>query len=179
MSDHNTESVTGLLDGELKGQRLWLAKRHVGSCPICAAEYRQQQRMRRLLQENPPTIAMSDSADFFWSKVKSEIQRRGNQPVGAPLPKLTLADWLKRHQFALSSVAALVVAVSGVVWVLQPGIRVPTGLARVEQLLTPVPHSAATKFDSEEDGVTVIWTTGLPWTQDMNEMKTAFAHLDT
>ena len=93
MSSHNTESVSGLLDGELKGLRLWLAKRHVGTCPICAVEYRRQQRVRRLLQMNPPTATMSGPPEFFWSKVKSEIQRRGEESVEVPPPRLALADW--------------------------------------------------------------------------------------
>ena len=222
MSSHNTESVTGLLDGELKGLRLWLAKRHVGTCPICAVEYRRQQKVRRLLQENPPTATMSDSADFFWSKVKSEIQWRGEQTVEVPLPKLALADWLQQHQFEMAAAAALVIAACGVIWFMQTSRRAPAvvasvpavktslpaitpslptvtpslpvvaavspdvtpaiapaeGFAEVEQLKTPVPHSAATSFDSE-DGVTVIWVTGLPWTSDMTEMKTEFANMDT
>ena len=188
MSSHNTESVTGLLDGELKGLQLRLAKQHVGACPICAAEYRQQQHLRRMLQANPPAIAMDDSAEFFWSKVKSDIQRRGDEPVEAPLPKLALADWLRQQQLALASLATLAIAICGAVWFLQAGPRTPvvttsanpsTGFAQVDQLKTPVPHSAATAFDSEDAGATVIWTTGLPWTRDMNEMKTRFAHLDT
>jgi hypothetical protein len=188
MSSHNTESVSGLLDGELKGLRLWLAKRHVGTCPICAVEYRRQQRVRRLLQMNPPTATMSGSPEFFWLKVKSEIQRRGEESVEVPPPRLALADWLQQHQFAMATATALVIAACGAVWLLQAVRRAPEvtasvatspGFAQVEQLKTPVPHSAATTFDSEDAGVTVIWVTGLPWTSDMNEMKTQFANLDT
>ena len=220
---HNTESVTGLLDGELKGLRLWLAKRHVGACPVCAAEYRQQQHVRRLMQANPPAAAMGDSAKFFWSKVKSEIQRRGEESVEAPLPRLALADWLRQHQFAMATAAALVITAGSAVWFMQmvhrspvvtasspavttslptetaslpvvttsspavtaslpaetPSVATPAAFAEVEQLKTPVPNSAATAFDSDDAGVTVIWVTGLPWTSDMTEMKTQFANLDT
>ena len=220
---HNTESVSGLLDGELKGLRLWLAKRHINSCPVCGLEYRRQQRVRRLLQANPPTAAMSDSADFFWSKVKTEIQRRGEESIKVPTPRLALADWLRQHQFAMATAATLVIVACGTVWFIQMERRAPTvtaslpavkpslatdtaslpavppslpvvaavspavtpsivpaeGFAEVEQLKTPVPHSAATTFDSEDAGVTVIWVTGLPWTPDMNGMKTEFANMDT
>ena len=223
MRRHNTKSVTGLLDGELKGRRLRLAKRHINSCPVCALEYRHQQHVRRLLQANPPTAAMSDSPEFFWSKVKKEIQQRGEQSVEVPQPRLALADWLRQYQFAMGTVAALVIAACGMVWFMQPGHRAPevvaslpavkasqpmvtaslpamttsspavtaslpaetpsvatpAGFAEVEQLKTPVPHSVATAFDSDDAGVTVIWVTGLPWTPDMDEMKTQFANLDT
>jgi hypothetical protein len=188
MSHHNTESVTGLLDGELKGLRLWLAKRHINACPVCALEYRHQQHVRRLLQANPPAATMSDSAEFFWSKVKTEIQRRGEESVEVPRPRLALADWLRQHQFAMATAAALVIAAFGVVWFMQTvrrapevtaSVATPPGFAQVEQLKTPIAHSAATTFDSKDAGVTVIWVTGLPWTSDMNEMKTEFANLDT
>ena len=188
MSGHNTESVTGLLDGELKGFRLWIAKRHVSTCPVCAAEHRHQKHVRRMLQANPPAAVMSDSPEFFWSKVKAEIQQRGKEPVDVPVPRLTLTDWLQQHQFAVATATALVVAVFGVVWFMAAPQRAPevtaflptpAGFAQVEQLKTPIPHSAATAFDSEDAGVTVIWVTGLPWTSDMNEMKTEFANLDT
>jgi hypothetical protein len=155
---------------------------------VCAAEYRHQLHVRRLLQANPPAATMSDSPEFFWSKVKSEIQRRGEESVEVPLPRLALADWLQQHQFAMATGAALVIAACGAVWFMQTvrrapevtaSVVAPAGYAQVEQLKTPVPNSAATAFDSEDAGVTVIWVTGLPWTPDMNEMKTQFANLDT
>jgi hypothetical protein len=202
MSPHNTKFVTGLLDGELKGRRLRLAKRHIHSCPVCCLEYRHQQHLRRMLQANPPTAVMSDSADFFWSKVKKEIQQRGEQSVEVPLPRLARADWFRQYQFAFATATALVIAACSVVWFLQTARRAPemiasvpavtaslpavtasaaapAGFAQVDELKTPVPHSTATSFDSEDAGVTVIWVTGLPWTHDMDEMKTQFANLDT
>jgi len=206
MRRHDTTLVTGLVDGELKGRRLRLAQRHVKACPLCALEYRHQQHVRQMLQANPPSVAMNDSTDFFWSKVKKEIQRRGEESAEVPQPRLALADWLRLHQFAMATATALVVAACGVVWFMQPvrrapevavsmptpvapqapkvAVSVPTpatppDFAQVEQVKTPVPRSTATTFDSEEAGVTVIWVSGLPWTPDMNGMKTEFANLDT
>ena len=209
MRRHNTTLVTGLVDGELKGRRLRLAKRHINSCPVCALEYRHQLHVRRLLQANPPPAAMSDSADFFWSKVKKEIQRRDEESVEVPLPRLAPTNWLRRHQFVMATATALIIAVGGVVWFMQtthrapevavsmpvpappqapkvvvsaptpPTPAIPPDFAQVEEVKTPVPSSTATTFDSEEAGVTVIWVSGLPWTPDMNGMKTEFANLDT
>ncbi len=128
---HNTEAVTGLLDGELKGRRLRLAKRHLNTCLLCALEYRHQQHVRRLLQANPPAAAMSDSPEFFWSKVKTEIQRRGSESVEVPLPRLVLTEWLRQHQFAMATAAALVVAAFGAVWFMQTVHRAPEVTAGV------------------------------------------------
>jgi hypothetical protein len=185
---HNTDVVSGLLDGQLKGIRLWLARRHVSSCPVCASEYRHQQHVRRLLRENPPTAAMNDSPDFFWSHVKAEIQRRGGERVEAPMPRLAFADWLEQHQFAMATAAASLIAALGVLWLahtfrgalpMTASAPASAGFAEVRQLKTPIPHTAATAFDAEDADVTVIWVTGLPWTRDMEEMKTEFANLDT
>lgn len=188
MSRHHTDMVSGLLDRQLTGIRLWLAKRHVSVCPLCASEYRHQRHVRRMLRANPPTAAMSDSPEFFWSKVKAEIQRRGAERVEAPRPKLVFTDWLEQHQFAIASAAVSLLAAFGILSfvlashgthrVLTTAPR-PIDFARIEQLKTPIPHTAATAFDSEDAGVTVIWVSGLPWTPDMNEMKTEFANLDT
>jgi hypothetical protein len=188
MSHHNTEAVAGLLDGQLKGVRLWLVKRHVGACPVCAAEYRHQQHMRRMLQANPPVTVMNDSPEFFWSKVKAEIQRRGDERVEAPMPGLAFPDWLEQHQFGVATAVTSLIAVVGLLWfvgsfhgtpALTASAPTPVDFAKVEQLKTAIPNTAATTFDSEDAGVTVIWVSGLPWTPDMNEMKTEFANLDT
>ena len=188
MSQHNTDRVSGLLDGQLTGVRLWMARRHVSACPVCAAEYRHQQHVRRMLHANPPVAAMSDSPEFFWSKVKAEIQRRGDERAQAPTPRLAFADWLEQRQLAVVSVAASLIAVFGVLsfalafrgtHAVLASAPTSVGVAAVEQLKTPIPQTTATAFDSEDAGVTVIWVTGLPWTPDMNEMKTQFANLDT
>jgi hypothetical protein len=181
MNHHNTEAVTGLLDGELKGLRRWLTQRHVSRCPACAEEYRRQEQVRQLLRANPAVTPMSDAPEFFWSKVKAEIQRHGDKRVAVPMPQLPFADWLRQHQFAAVTAAAVVIGVVGALCM--PAVKSwepkTAHFTQVEQLKTPVPHAAATSFDNDDDDVTVIWVTGLPWTPDMNGMKTEFANLDT
>lgn len=188
MTHHNTEAITGLLDGELKGLRRWMAQRHVSRCTTCADEYRRQEQVRQLLRANPPVSPMTDSPEFFWSKVKTEIQRRGDERVAAPTPQFVFADWVRQHQFAVATAAAAFIAVVGALWFIPafrgtPMVtvtpRTATPVARVEHLKTLIPHTAATAFDDKDADVTVIWVTGLPWTPDMNKMETKFANLDT
>lgn len=175
MKPHKPELVSALIDGELKGLRLWLAKRHVGSCPICAAEFRQIQRMRELLAANPVQPKMSDSPEFFWSKVKRDIQANASQRMNVPVPRLSLADWIDQRREVLIGSASAAVAVLAVVVV----ISLPrTATQRMANLHTVIPHASATEFDADDD-TTVIWVTGLPWTKDMNEMQTVYATLDS
>ena len=94
MKPHNTERISALVDGELHGLRRWLAGRHLRACPDCAAEFRRAQQVRKMLAANPVSSAMTDSAEFFWSKVKREIEHRGAERVTIPVPTLRLADWL-------------------------------------------------------------------------------------
>jgi anti-sigma factor RsiW len=188
MTHHNTDAVAGLLDGELKGLRRWIVQRHVSRCSACAEEYRRQEQVRQLLRANPTVTPMGDSPEFFWSRVKAEVQRRGNERVAVPTPHLALADWLRQHQLAVATAAAALVAVVGLLWLI-PAFHAPTTVtasvptthhfALIEHLKTPVPHTVATAFDNEDADVTVIWVTGLPWTPDMDRMKTEFANLDT
>jgi anti-sigma factor RsiW len=194
MNGHKSELVTGLLDGQLRGVRRLLVVRHVRRCPVCAAEYRHQRHVRRLLKANPPKIEMSGSPEFFWSKVKTEIERRGDLTAEVPMPKLSPVDWLGQNTLVWATAAAVVIAALGAVWFAasrQPGhvqvARAPSPpappvertLAKVERVSTAVPNTVATVLDTEDSDVTVIWISGLPWTSDMGQMKTLFANLDT
>lgn len=186
MNRHKTELTGALLDGELKGLRRWLAVRHIRNCPVCATEYRQQRHARRVLCANPPTAQMSDSPRFFWSKVKDEIQRRGDEPITVPTPRLTVADWLSQRGLALASVTAAAVAALGVLWFAQSRRPAPSPVvavtkpeqAKVEIVATVLPHTVATVVRVPDSEAPVIWVSGLTWTPDMTEMKTHFATSD-
>jgi hypothetical protein len=141
-----------------------------------------------MLQANPLKVQMTDSPEFFWSKVKKEIKRRGEEEVNVPAPRLALPDWLLRHQFTVATATAAVMATVGVIWIVQTPTRplantapatMPASFAKVEQLKTAIPNTTATAVESSDAQVTVIWVSGLPWAPNMNEMKTEFANLDT
>lgn len=187
MSGHQPELVDALLDGQLTGLRRWRVTRHVRACPLCAAEYRNQQRVRRLLRAHPPEPVLSDSAEFFWAKVKAEIERRDVEPVPAPEPSWTLAAWLREHQAAWATVAvtAAVVFAIAVFWNRRPvADRVaapapaPAVVAAVGRTTTSLPHTVATVLPGESADTTVIWVSGLPWTTDMTQLQTLCAHPD-
>jgi anti-sigma factor RsiW len=185
MSRHQTETISGLLDGELKGIRRWRVERHVRACPICAVEYRRQRHVRRMLQANPSPVQMSDSVEFFWSKVKAEIKHRDGKRTQTSTVGL-LPDWLRQRPFAVAGAVTVAVAVLCVFWLARtpvrpsnPDLTAPANFAKVERLKTAIPNTAATSLQSDDSQITVIWVSGLPWAPNMNEMKTEFAHLDT
>jgi predicted anti-sigma-YlaC factor YlaD len=189
MKPHNPELVGALLDGELKGLRRVLVQRHVDRCALCAAEYHSLHRVREMLAANSSHAQMSDSPEFFWSKVKREIQARGDQRVELPGPQLSAFDWPGQHRYALATMTATLVAVIALIWMIQARRPAPTPVivtvalpiprATVEHVSTAIPDTVATTVDTKDTDVTVIWVSGLPWTPNMTEMKTVFANLDT
>jgi anti-sigma factor RsiW len=186
MKPHNSELISALLDGELTGFRRWLTKRHVNQCALCAAEYRRLHHVREMLAANPPVNPMSDSPEFFWSKVKREIQARGGQTVEVPVPTLSLTDWFGQHQLAVVSTVTTFVAVVGLSIVLRPSrpssrpvAIIQPAVATVEHSSTFIPNTVATTIQATETEPAVIWVSGLPWTPDMEELKTEFSQLDS
>ena len=207
--------VGALADGELRGLRRWLVNRHVQRCPVCAADFRAQRQVRQVLAASRVDVRMSDSPEFFWSKVKGEIQRSGESttPLARPVP--AIGDWLRQRQLTLAA-AAMIVTLLSLWWALgtqptgsspnlplvakvEPAIvgtpdqAPPSELARpaptapprsvspspvkfaeVESADSEIPNATVTTFNSKDTGVTVIWVSGLPWTEDLSEMQTVF-----
>ena len=186
MKVHHSELISALVDGELKGVRRWLIQRHVNRCAPCAAEYRHLHHVREMLAANPVTPKMSDSPEFFWSKVKREIEAREGKMFTVPMPVLSMADWLGQHQFALASAVTTLVVVTGLVFALQssrntlgPVAIIQPPVATVEHTSTFIPNTVATTIEATGSEPAVIWVSGLPWTPDMTEMMTVYASLGT
>lgn len=183
MKVHHSAWISALVDGELRGWRRRWVEHHLRHCLGCDAEYRRLRHVRTMLAGNLSQPAMSDSPDFFWSKVKREIERRGPAAIELPVPRLQFADWLAQHTPALATATAIVaLAVTAALLMPKPTpvvaqhkVPAPT----VMHVATAIPDTAATPLEPKSKDVTVIWTDGLPWTSDMTEMKTLFANLDT
>jgi anti-sigma factor RsiW len=190
------ELISAFLDGELRGFKLSRVKKHLSECPLCAAEYRHVKHVRRMLRENPPRMEMTDAPEFFWHKVKSEIEARGDQKETIKLPRLSLADWISLRQvalFRLASVTAVVAIGLAAAW-LATTLYPPTSSSKgpigpvasakpvIDQVDTPlIPNTVATvldpsQADNDDSHVTVIWVSGLPWTKNMTELQTVTAN---
>ena len=178
MKPHNPELISALVDGELTGLRRWLVQRHVGQCAVCAAEYRHLEHVRQMLAENPVQPQMPETAEFFWSKVKRDIQAQAGQTESIPLPQLSLTDWLSQRRYAVIAIVSSSAVVAAML--LAVTLIRPTGQqVFVSRVATTLPNTTATTIAEQDSDTPVIWVTGLPWTKDMTEMKTVFANLDT
>jgi anti-sigma factor RsiW len=208
MKMHNPELINALVDGELKGVRRLLVERHLRRCALCAAEYRHLHHVREMLAANPLNAEMSDSPEFFWSKVKRGIQSREVETVEVPASQPGLLDWLGAHRVAIASVVTIGAAVCAITLISQvrhtmaprplvmanvppptvinQGVTAPVNneseeaaQPTVEHVATALPETVATTVDTKDKDVTVIWVSGLPWTPTMADMKTKFANLDS
>jgi len=179
MKRHNTEKISALADGELKGLSRWWTQRHLRRCPRCAAELQRIQRLRQTLAACPPLIEMSDSADFFWSKVRREIEARAPQTLYIPVPRLSVGDWLLLHRGALATVACGLMVALGTIVLLHTSVSAGPGTVMVERVDTVIPNTVATPLKGPDSDVAVIWVSGLEWTADLEEMKRRFENADT
>jgi anti-sigma factor RsiW len=184
MKRHDPELLNALVDGELKGGRRFFVERHLRGCTVCAREYRQLRRVRAMLESTAANApVMTESAEFFWTKIKRQIQAQHSEQIEVPG-----VDTLRQQQPVLAICVAVVVAVLAVVWTLQHRMTTAPTLARnssrtaaaiiakIERVSTVIPDTDATAL--QDDGVAVIWVSGLPWTADMTAMKTHYANLD-
>jgi len=179
MKQHNTERLSALADGELKGINRWLARRHVRHCPQCATEFARIERVRETLAACPPVVEMSDSADFFWSKIRREIAAREQETISIPMPRLSLADWLQVNRGILATVTSALVVVAGSLLMLQQPNAAHPGAVMVERVDTVIPNTVATPLKGSESDVAVIWVSGLEWTPDLDQMRECFDNIET
>jgi hypothetical protein len=170
MKKHRPELVSALLDGQLTGFRRWLVQRHVNRCIVCGTEYRHQHHVQQMLRDNPPTVQMNESAEFFWSQVQRGIEAAGNKTIQLPPPRLSFADWLQQNQYAMASaVAAIVLLAGSAVWLTQS--RGAVAIAMVDGVSTTLPDTTASAYPTSDKGTSVIWVSGLPWAPDISKMQ--------
>ena len=150
MKMHNPELINALVDGELKGVRRLLVERHLRGCALCAAEYRHLHHVREMLAANPPNAEMSDSPEFFWSKVEREIQRL-EDPVQKPARESYLA-MVRRFLVPASAVAAVVIA--GLMLNRSAG---PSGLTVAAEIETALADAGAFTYRDYSAGTTLVW----------------------
>lgn len=183
MKVHQTAYIEALVDDQLSGWRRWMVRRHLSRCPGCAAVYRNHLHVRQLLKQHPPQVEMPESAAFFWSQVRRAIEAEspGATVVSEDAVELSPLErfWQAPAVAPLTSLALGVLLLMGLWWAFQPHGPLPHArTAQVTAVETTIPDTVATSFTDEEAQVTVIWVSGLPWTADMTEMQTLFAHLD-
>jgi anti-sigma factor RsiW len=103
-------------------------------------------------------IALPESRDFYWSKIRREIERRGPE-TEKPEPGGSWAAWLRRLLMPATGLALLMVAVL----LLLPAEHVPA-------METALADSGAMIYHDYSAGATFVW---LPYPADNDRAEDA------
>lgn len=152
MTEEQQLKLQAFLDGELPEKdasevAAWLAQDTEATDLL--SELR---NTRKALADYQPALKLSESREFYWSKIQREIQRL--EPVQTPAKSVSVFALLRRLLVPLGSVALL--AIVGVLAYQQFGNGGGTPHAQVSAMLA-VADSGAIHYRDQAQGMTVIW----------------------
>jgi anti-sigma factor RsiW len=142
------------LDGELPPEKA----REVVALLQCDAEARalfdELKTTRRVLAGNETVVPVPESREFYWSRIRRELEQLESQPESRPRASWGLFRWLR---LAVPAGAALML----VVLVLQrPGFTPwsrTAAFAVGDEVETPLEELTSVTFRSESARMTVVW----------------------
>jgi len=145
--------VQAFLDGELpesEGREIaaWLARDADASALL--GELKNTRNALKQFESPGAGIKLPESREFYWSKIKREIERTAPEPAAAP--KASLFAWFRRVLMPLGTVAAL--ALVGLVVV-----RTFSGSQHALPMTANVMLSDPGAFTYRDDAqdMTVVW----------------------
>lgn len=122
-----------------------------GAAQALAAELR---LTKGFLAGNEPEIALPESHDFHWSKIRRAIERTEHQP--APVPALSWAAAWRRMLAPLSGVA-LVALVTAVSLNFFGKSQEDDTLATLTEVENPSEHIGSISYRSQAENMFVVW----------------------
>ena len=158
MTDEQQLKLQAFFDGELpesdaREMAAWLAQDTDATALLTELK-----NTRNALKgfENPGSAGVSpalglkvpESREFYWSKIKREIERAA--PASAPAPKASLFTWVRRALMPLGAVAMLVLA--GFITFHQFA-----GGQRAVAVNSMLADAGAFTYRDESQGMTVVW----------------------
>jgi len=107
-------------------------------------------------------VKLPESGDFYWSKIKREIERE--ESAERPVPKASLAAWFWRSLIPAGALALVC------------GLVLRSGTVEAEpELETASDDVGAYTFHSQESGLTTVWI----YNRDQGSESTASAGADS
>jgi anti-sigma factor RsiW len=104
---------------------------------------------RHALKGFEPELKVPESREFYWSKIKREMER--SAPAQAPAERASLFTSLRRFLLPLGAVAALTLA--GIITLHQFG----GGVVHPVQVNAILADAGAFTYRDESQGMTVVW----------------------
>jgi anti-sigma factor RsiW len=138
------------LDGELTGREMQQVAALLESDADARALFSELQQTRTLLKGNEPEFRLSESREFFWSKIEREIEKLDAEPASSPATPWV--SFVRRH---LAAIGGLTVATALVMFaVFQMNIVSPSML---EEIDNPLDDVGTFSFRSESQKMTLVW----------------------
>jgi anti-sigma factor RsiW len=148
MTEEQQLKLQAFLDGELpesdrREVAAWLAQD-----TDATALLGELKNTRNALKGFEPEIKLPESREFYWSKIKRQIERAEPAPTAAP--KASLFTWVRRILMPLGTVAAL--ALVGLV-----AVHIFSASPRPMAADVMLGDSGAFTYRDDSQGMTVVW----------------------
>ncbi len=156
MINHETElQLQAYLDGELSAGEARAVAEFLERDAGAQALYRELTTAKALLAKNELERKLSDSREFYWSKIRRQIEREESSPAKAS-KEPALARWWSRFLAPAGVLAGLAILL---VVVLQSpeGGKTLLALDDSHEIETPLEETSSFSFRSEAAAMTVVW----------------------
>ena len=152
MNHEDQLQLQAYLDNELTSAQSRRVAAWLVRDPEAKRLYQELQATRDSLHENELPVCVPDSHDFYWSKIQKAINS-AEQEVAPAQTNPALPVWL-RWAIPVAGTAVLVAALMGVFN--RPN---PHAMSALHELDSISADASTFTFNSEKDGVTVVWVT--------------------
>jgi len=146
------------LDGELSRAEVAELAALVESDTEARGLFHELQNTRLALQGNESEVRLSESREFYWSKIQREIERLESTPQAEPVRR-GLWRFVRRHMATFSGVG--VAAALALTAVMRQN---PSGTDPFEDVDNPTENSGVFSYRSDEHGATLVWVSAGPET---------------
>ncbi len=149
--DYNAQlKLQAFLDGELPEAEAGEVSSSLKQDRKAAALLEELRNTRRALAGFEAETKLPESREFFWSKIRREIQRQeraASRPAPAPLMALL-------RRFVVSASAVALVVIAGLLLTRPPG---PAGTASGPEVETALADAGAFTYRDYDAGTTLVW----------------------
>ena len=152
MTEEQQLKLQAFLDGELPESDSREMAAWITQDAEAAALLGELTNTRNVLKGFASEVKLPESREFYWSKIKREIERAAPEPVAAP--KASLSSWFRRAFVPLGAMAALALVALIVVNSFSSGGHHP--MPMTANVMLGSDANAFTYRDDAQD-MTVVW----------------------
>jgi hypothetical protein len=127
MKHLNERDMSGVLDGELRGEAMWRAQQHLERCPVCrdalSAMAAQDRSLRAPLSHDPGEEYFDSFADRVTARIAAAPKASASEVLRSPFG---VSWWQSPRKLALVGTVTAVIAGAGLVMISSRNAGLPT-----------------------------------------------------